>query len=76
MLTQKQLKSLLHYNPDTGIFTWLKRDLSSFKKEHYGVSWNKRFAGTKAGSLDPSHGYVYLSISKKDITCIDWLFSI
>jgi hypothetical protein len=65
MLTQKELKSLLHYDPIAGIFTWLKRDLSLFKQEYHGIVWNKRFAGTKAGSFDPSHGYTYLSISKK-----------
>lgn len=42
-LTQKQLKSLLSYNKDTGIFTWLNCNSGSVKKgdtagniNHYG----------------------------------------
>lgn len=27
MITQKELKSKLQYNPDTGVFTWVKRNV-------------------------------------------------
>jgi hypothetical protein len=43
MLTQERLREVLHYDPDTGVFTWL-RDTSRVR------------AGRQAGSLD-AKGY-------------------
>ena len=48
MITHKQLKAALHYNPKTGIFTWLKR----FS--------NRTDVGRKAGCL--SYGYCVIRI--------------
>jgi len=64
ILTQETLKDLLHYNPGTGIFTWLKRDLSCFNSAAHGKTWNTRWAGKPAGA--PSkHGYIGIAIFYK-----------
>jgi HNH endonuclease/AP2 domain len=57
VLTQERLKELLHYNSETGIFTWKIRD--DMRKE-----WNTRYAGKIAGCKNVD-GYVIISIDKK-----------
>jgi len=44
MITQKELKQLLHYNPDTGVFIWLRRDIDA-------GGFNTQFAGKIAGTV-------------------------
>lgn len=51
-LTQKRLKKLLYYNPDTGIFTWKINSRRSLKD-------------APAGNLHPS-GYIRIGIDSKE----------
>ena len=50
MITQKELTEVIHYNPLTGIFTWLI-DVSNIK------------AGSIAGSLDKGTGYIRIKLN-------------
>jgi hypothetical protein len=63
MLTQSELKKLLDYNPDTGIFTW-----TNPKK--------KTNIGKIAGCFD-SAGYVIIRINKKSYKAhrLAWLYN-
>jgi len=51
-LTQSRLKEILHYEPRTGIFTWLS------------VLCNRVKAGDRAGSLH-ANGYMYIGVDNK-----------
>lgn len=45
--SQEIVKSLLHYDPETGVFTWLLRDGSDWRTR----SWNTKWAGKVAGGI-------------------------
>ena len=53
MLTKEFIKQILHYNPDTGIFTWTQRRSL------------RVLAGHTAGSLSRKDGYVRIFIKRK-----------
>lgn len=63
MLTQKRLKKLLHYNPDTGIFVWMLDRPGLVRK------------GDLAGTLD-SYGYVQIGVDGKSYRAyrLAWLY--
>jgi len=52
-LRHERLLELLHYDPDTGLFTW--------RVDRPGGR-NSRKAGDVAGSINKSHGYVVVTI--------------
>jgi citrate synthase len=62
-LTAEELRRVLHYDPDTGIFTW-KVTLS-----------NRNPAGKKAGCID-HYGYIMMSIHGKRYKAhrLAWLY--
>ena len=63
VISQEFLKSVLHYDLDTGIFTWLRR--SDVREQ-----WNGRYAGKRAGyNWTASGGKKYRSIR-----LLDWPF--
>jgi len=65
-LTIDRLREVLRLEPETGGLYWKPRDLKSFKSVRAGKTWNARFAGTKAGHVDPVHGYMRCRIGGRD----------
>lgn len=49
-VTQKRLKEVLHYNPETGVFRWAE------------TTSNKSQKGNVAGCLCKHHGYIFIRI--------------
>ena len=68
-LTQETVKSVLDYNPDTGIFTW------RYRSDH-PQRWNTRYAGQPAGTTTPD-GYIKIMMPGRiqyNAHTIAWLY--
>jgi hypothetical protein len=63
-LTQERLKELLHYDHETGIFTWKERSVEIFKTQRDCNAWNTRYANKKAGTKGEC-GYMIRINNKK-----------
>tara|TARA_R110002126_G_scaffold287550_1_gene440438 strand:+ start:393 stop:920 length:528 start_codon:yes stop_codon:yes gene_type:complete len=62
ILTQARLKETIHYNPESGVFTWLTRPGDT----HGDKSFNGRNAGKTAGSLNKSTGYWIITVDSEN----------
>jgi HNH endonuclease len=72
MLTQEYLKSILHYNPETGVFTWMERPELKGKAKMFNTKW----AGKKAGSIHKKYRYITIRIGNKSYRShrLAWLY--
>lgn len=62
--TANEVRQLLRYEPDTGMFFWKERALASFANERAGKIWNAKYANKKAGSV-LTEGYVQIKLMGK-----------
>lgn len=60
--TPEYIASILDYNPETGLAVWKERPRTDFIKLSSQTRWNKKFAGTQVGFIDPRDWRVSVSL--------------
>ena len=66
-ITAEEARQLLDYDPDTGIFTWLRRHPSTFKNPKSATGWNTKYAGKPAGTPGLKSGYWRITINNRPV---------
>lgn len=61
-ITQDQLKKILNYNSETGVFIWLHRGRDQFSSDLNCSMFNSRYSGKEAGSIN-TKGYMKITIA-------------
>lgn len=60
-LTVEYVRSIIQYDPETGLFRWRARSLAYFKTKRACSTWNTRYVGTIAGAVR-RNGYRQINI--------------
>ena len=72
-ITQTRLKELLHYDPDTGVFTWLQRTTNSVQIGDVAGTQNKSYKGYKGYIRIAIDGVLYLAHRLAFLYQLGWI---
>lgn len=63
-----EFRGRVHYNPETGVFTWKERDRDDFTSLSSFRSWNRKHAGKEVRSMRGGYRFVKLRFGGKTST--------